>query len=609
MEQLKYKIIDTTDDFSEFLVDLYNQDHFVFDFETNGLETHTSSFKIVGLGFSWAAYQAYYIPFNGSLDPDQILRAVGPVFENDTKRKIGHNLKFDARVLDRFNIKVRNLYFDTMIASFCIHGDTVTHNLDDLTLRYFNHIKIRTKSLIPKKTKTNQNPSMLDSSIEDVGYYNCEDVDTTYRLFQLFHTILQQEDQAHARKIFYEIDMPLSATLLRMESNGIKLDTSLFEKMRTDFSLEILKLQKEIDDVAGKPVNINAPAQLAHLLFDQLGIHSNYKGKLKQTKSGLSTDKNSLEKFKDNPVVAKILELKQFNTLINKYVIDMPQCISDVTGFIHPFFSQTATATARLAVSEPPCQQIPARTATGKRIREAFISRFDGGKILSIDYSQAELRILSHFSKEPVLVNAYNSDSDVHVAVAAEIIYEKDPTLITKDERTIVKTVNFALLYGARAKKLAETLKIPLEEAQRILDKYMLKMKGVKSFLDTSRIVLKDKGYTENCFGRRRYIPKVYSTDKFEQWAAEREGANNTIQSTNADIIRTAMIRIQDMLDSGNYKSLMVLQVHDELIFDLHPDEIETLPPKISNIMQTVVNFDVVMKAELGIGLNWATAH
>ncbi len=609
MEQLKYKIINTSEEFCSFLIDLYQQDHFVFDFEANGLETHTSNFKIVGLGFSWRPYEAYYIPFNGELLDTQILTAVTPVFEDDTKKKIGHNLKFDARVLDRFGIKVRNLYFDTMIASFCIHGDTVTHNLDDLTLRYFNHIKIRTKSLIPKKTKTNPNPSMLDSSIEDVGYYNCEDVDTTYRLFQLFHSILQQEDQVHAKKIFYEIDMPLVATLLRMESNGIKLDTNLFEKMRVDFSAELLKLQAEIDEVAGKPVNLNAPLQLSHLLFDQVQVQKSYKGKLKQTKTGLSTDKSTLEKFKDNPIVAKVLEFKQFNTLINKYVIDMPLCISDVTGFIHPFFSQTATATARLAVSNPPCQQIPARTATGKRIREAFISRFPGGKILSIDYSQAELRILSHFSKEPVLVTAYNSEADVHVAVAAEIIYEKLAADVTKEERTIVKTVNFALLYGARANKLAETLKIPVIEAQRILDKYMLKMQGVKSFLDTSRIVLKDKGYTENFFGRRRYIPKVYSSDKFEQWAAEREGANNTIQSTNADIIRTAMIRIQDMLDSGNYKSLMILQVHDELIFDLHPDEIEVLPAKISNIMQTVVNFDVIMRADPGIGQSWADAH
>lgn len=610
MEKLVYNIIKTKEEFDLLVSKLASCSVFAFDAETNGLVTHNEQSKIVGLGFCLKEGFADYVPFNGDLSVEYIISNLAPIFENDTIGKIGHNIKFDCRILDRYSIKTRNIYFDTMVAAYCLFGDRFPRNLDDLTLQFKNHIKIRTKTLIPKKSKKNQNPSMFDSPIDQVGTYCCEDVDYTFKLYRLFHSLLELEYNTHCKRLFYEIDMPLVEVLIKMECNGACASVEKLESIRQKISVKIDAIQKEVNQLAGKEIVLTKPADIANLLFDTLELHKKRKVIVSLTSTGqYSTDAATLELFKGEPIVDKILEFKLLTKIMSTYVVGLTEHISDYTGLIHTFYGQTSTSTGRFNSSSPNLQQLPSRKEQGKEIREAFVSRYPGGKILAVDYSQAELRILAHMSKEPVFIKAYKEDIDVHTSVASEVVFEVEKEKVTPQQRTIVKTINFGLLYGMRAKKLAKTLNISLQDAMQIMDKYMSKMSGLKKFLDNAREFLNLYGYTENFFGRRRYIPKIHSKDQVEQWSAEREGANNIIQSTNADIIKKAMIDIQNMIERNNYKTKMIMQVHDELVFDVPPDEIDIIKDRIVNIMQTVVAFDIIMKAEAKYGDNWSNAH
>lgn len=607
---MQYTIIKDKTSLVEYINILRNQSEFVYDIETNSLDTHGKESEIVGLGFCFEEGKATYIPFNGEILPRDIIDLTSSIFQDESIKKAGHNIKFDSRALHRAGINIKNIYFDTMVAAYCLYGDRIGSNLDDLTLHHLNHIKIRTKTLIPKKNKANPNPNMKQAAIDAVGIYCCEDVDYTFRLYKLFKGMLELPDNAYCKKLFYSIDMPLVEVLVRMECEGVKISETRLDEIKDQVSDKLTKLQQEIDSIAGRPVVLTKPADISNLLYNELKLNEKYDLDLVLTESGqASTGAATLEKYKEETIVDKILEYKLLGKLMSTYITAIPEYISRHTGLLHPFFGQTATSTGRLNSSNPNCQNIPARTKIGKQLREVFVSRFPNGKILAVDYSQAELRILAHMSKESIFIRAYTEEKDIHTMVASEVVFEKDAASITVDERAKVKTVNFGLLYGMRAKKLSLTLKIPIEEADLIMSKYMSRLGKLKNFLDTARLVLSKQGYTESYFGRRRYIPKIYSSDKFDQWAAEREAANHIIQGTNADIIRIAMVRIQSMLDSNNYKSKMILQVHDELVFDLHPDEINILPDKIKNIMQTIVEFDITMRADAKIGNNWSEAH
>jgi len=610
MDQLEYTIVNNKDQFDFFISELNSQSEYAFDLESNGLVTHGKDTQIVGIGFSWKQGKAYYIPFNGEILPEYILANISTAFENESINKIGHNIKFDTRLLDRFGIKVRGIYFDTMVANYCINGDRTTHNLDDLTLHFFNHVKIRTKTLIPKKSKKNQTPSMLDSSVDMVGTYCCEDVDFTYRLYKLLHELLDRPGNEHCKKLFYTIDMPLVSVLTKIECAGTKVSTEKLEYVRQKISVDIEAAQQVVDTLAGRPIVLTKPADISKLLFEDLKLHINKKIDVEKTATGqFSTDAATLKKFEGDPIVDAILKYKLLTKIMSTYVVGLGEHISEHTGFIHTFYGQTSTSTGRFNSSSPNLQQLPSRKEQGKEIREAFVSRFPGGKILAVDYSQAELRILAHMGQEKVFIKAYQNKEDVHTSVASEVVFEVPRDKVTPEQRTIVKTINFGLLYGMRAKKLAKTLNISVEEATAIMEKYMAKMIGLKKFLDNARSYLAINGYTENFFGRRRYIPKIFSNDQLDQWSAEREGANNIIQSTNADIIKIAMIRIQDMLERNRYKTKMIMQVHDELVFDVPADEIDTVKNKIVDIMQSVVSFDIMMVAEAKYGDNWKEAH
>ena len=608
MEELKYHLINSKEELKDFVELLENQQEYVFDLESNSLDTHADTTKIVGIGFCWKAGECHYIPFNGELTQEEIVQAITPSLENDAVGKIGHNLKYDVRLLNRFDINVRNIAFDTMVASYCIYGDRIKHNLDDLVLHHINHIKIRTKTVIPKKSKTNVDPSMFDTPVEEVKIYCCEDVDYTYRLYLLLKEYLTLPGLEHCRKIFYEVDLPLVSTLAKVECAGAKLDESKIDELRIYLAEKLVTLQSNINAYAGREVGLTKPADISACLFDELQLHTKYNITVPKTKLGYSTAAATLDLFKKVPIVADILEYKACTKLMSTYIVALPNHVSKHTGFIHTSYGQTITATARLNSSSPNLQQIPSRTEIGKKIRKAFVSRFEGGQILAVDYSQAELRILAHMGQEQVFLKAYGNEEDVHTAVAADVVYEIPKEQVDATQRSVCKTVNFGLLYGMRAKKLAATLGIELKESSSIMSKYMKKMKGLKGFLDNSREFLKENGYTENFFGRRRYIPKIFSTEQLDQWGAEREGANNIIQSTNADMIRKAMNSIQDLLDDNMCKSVMILQVHDELVFDVHPDEM-WLKDKVIEIMEGIVEFDVHMRADGAYADDWAGAH
>jgi DNA polymerase-1 len=607
---MKYTIINDKESFEAFLSQLNAQQEIVYDLETNSLETHSDTIQIVGAGFGWEEGVAYYIPFNGNLSPPYILDKLSDTFLDPSIGKIGHNIKFDSRVLDRFGIKIKNIKFDTCVASYAIYGDRLSHNLDDLTLFHFNHIKIRTKSVIPNKSKSNPNPSMFDTPIEAVATYCMEDVDYCFRLYKLFKRMLAMPSMAHASKLFYEIDMPLASILLKMECNGVKISDAKIEELRVKVSEELDTIQKEIKTAFGEDIALTNCNHISRIVYDDLKLDEMMDIDVDLTSSGKkSTSASTLKKFKNDAIVDKILRYKMLVKLMNTYITAIPDFVSKHTGLVHAFFNQIGTATGRLSSNSPNLQQIPARTPLGKEIREAFISRYPDGRILSIDYSQAELRILAHMGDETVFISAFNKNEDVHTAVASDVVYNIPREQVTTEQRRTVKTVNFGLLYGMRAKKLAKELGIPLDVAEQIMEVYMSKMSGLKRFLDTARDVLRGNGYTENFFGRRRYISKIYSEDKIDIWSAEREGANNIIQSTNADIVRIAMIRIQDMLDQGNYQTKMIMQVHDELVFDVPAQETEIVVPKIKEIMESVVKFKVQMKADAKLADNWSSAH
>jgi DNA polymerase-1 len=616
MHTYNYNLIDTDNKLKDLISVLNNQDRFAFDLESNSLDTHALDTLIVGISFCFKENEAYYIPFNLPKSEEftysysDLIEIIKEPLTNSSIKKIGHNIKFDCRLLNRFGINVKNIYFDTIVAAYNIYSDRLNLNLDDLTLHHFNYIKVRTKTLIPKKSKTNPNPSMLDSPIKDVAFYGCEDVDFTYKLFLLFNDMLKQPEFAYAKSVFYELDMPLVSVLINMECNGIKIDEDRLALMRDDLCNQLKEIQEKINFLAGREIILTNPTDLSKLLFEERKVQEKFNKPILKTSTGRnSTSLSTLEEYKGDEVVDTLLEYKALAKIISTYVMVLPDYISRHTGYMHPFFTQTRTSTGRLASSDPNVQNIPARTSVGKKIRSVFVSRYPGGLILAADYSQAELRILAHASEEPVFINAYRNNEDIHRAVASEVVYQKPRNEVTDSERTIIKTVNFGLMYGMRPKKLAATLNISVETSQDIMDKYMNKMSGLKDFLDQARVTAKKLGYTETLFGRRRFVSKIYSENQMDQWAAEREAANHIIQGTNADIVKKAMILIDEMIESRNLKSKLILQVHDEVVLDVHPDEISFMKDEVCRIMQEVVNFKVTMKAEGKYAQNWAEAH
>jgi DNA polymerase-1 len=602
---IHYQLIDNKDDFNKIVEQLNMLDEFAFDLETDSLDTFSA--KIAGISFSYQENNACYLALNhpGTHLPEKYsLEKLKPFFENHHIRKIGQNIKFDTMILRQHGIDVKNIYFDTMIASYLINPSSSQHNLDSLAAEYLDYKTISIKELIG--TGKNQK-KMTDLAANDVYKYACEDADITYRLKHILEPKLKEHN---LENLFFDIEMPLVSVIMEMEEHGVTLDLTLLNQLSKEFAENLKNLQQEIFNDVGEPFNLNSPQQLGVILFDKLEIHKEINmRKPSRTKTGqYSTSEAILERFSKHPLPKKILEYRKLNKLKNTYVDALPGLINKKTGRIHTSYNQTVAATGRLSSSNPNLQNIPIRTEIGRQIRNAFIPSQPDLLILSADYSQIELRIMAHLSKDEKMIECFKQDLDIHAATAAQIfnIPIKD---VTEDQRRKAKEINFGIIYGMSKYGLANRLEISVEEAERFLFNYFSTYPRIQEFMRETIDRASKEGYVSTMMLRRRYLPQIHNSNRNIREFAERTSINTPIQGTAADLIKKAMIDISKAIKEKNLKSKMILQVHDELVFEILKKELDTIKTLVTNKMENAIKLDVPIKVEIGEGNNWLEAH
>jgi DNA polymerase-1 len=582
------------------LIQLLNaQPAFAFDTETTGLDVLTA--EIVGLSFSWKAHEGWYVPIPA--DPNeaqQILEEFRSVLESNHVIKVGQNIKYDHNILTRYGIQVRGSMFDTMIAHYLIQPD-MRHNMDVLSETYLHYKPVSIETLIGKKGKTQL--SMRDVPLNVITAYAAEDADVTWQLKDAFAPMLQENG---TEKLFREVEMPLMPVLAAMEQEGIRLDTVALHLYSADLEKEIIALDHEIQQMAGTPFNVSSPKQVGDILFEVLKVAE----KPKKTKTGqYATGEDILQKLAGkHPIINKILEYREVVKLKNTYVDALPLMVNTATGRLHTSFNQVVAATGRLSSDNPNLQNIPIRTSKGREIRRAFIARDEHHVLLSADYSQIELRIIASLSKEHNMIEAFKSGHDIHAATAARV-YDVELDAVTSDMRRNAKMVNFGIIYGISAFGLAERLNIPRKEAQEIIGQYSMQYPAIKEYMDGQIAFAKEHGYVETILGRRRYLRDINSANAVVRGFAERNAINAPIQGSAADMIKLAMIRIHRELQEGGFKTKMLLQVHDELVFDVPLTEVDRVKPLIEDGMRNALAMDVPIEVGMGIGKNWLEAH
>lgn len=606
-KDFNYQLVDNEADFEKFYKKIKQAKIFAFDTETTGLDNFNA--KILGASFAFADGEAYFLNlreaksevnlFNFSdstkLTP-QWLEKLRSIFEDEKIKKIGHNLKFDLKILGALGIDVKGADFDTMIASYLLHPDNHQHNLDALAFTELNFVKINKDELTGDKKKSKDFSAV---SIEKLSNYACEDADMTWRLHKKLAKELAEEKLT---KLFDELEMPLVTVLARVENAGIVLDTEYLAKLDKIIDQDLKGLVEKIYQLAGKSFNIASVQQLRKVLFEDLQIATEG---LMKTKTGLSTGAAELEKLKGNhKIIDYILDWRELNKLSTTYVKSLPELINSATGRVHTNYNQTVAATGRLSSSNPNLQNIPMKTELGKKIRRAFVA--DKGKVLlSLDYSQIELRLAAIMSKDPGLINAFKNKLDVHTATAAAINGVKLEE-VTKAMRRAAKAINFGLLYGQGAHGLAEGANISYTQAKHFIDEYFRQFAGVKDYIEKCINQAREFGYVETLFGRRRYLPDINSNLSSVRRAAERMAVNTPLQGTAADMIKKAMIEVDAFLQKDyNDKVKMILQVHDELVFELPEKLVKEITEQIKQIMENVIKADVPILVEAKVGLNW----
>jgi DNA polymerase-1 len=582
------------------LIQLLNaQPAFAFDTETTGLDVLTA--EIVGLSFSWKAHEGWYVPIpEDRNEAQQILEEFRSVLESNHIIKVGQNIKYDYNILWRYGIQVRGTMFDTMIAHYLIQPD-MRHNMDVLSETYLNYKPVSIEALIGKKGKTQL--SMRDVPLNVITAYAAEDADVTWQLKETFAPMLQESG---TEKLFREVEMPLMPVLAAMEQEGIRLDTEALHLYSADLEKEIIALDQEIQQMAGTPFNVSSPKQVGDILFEVLKVAE----KPKKTKTGqYATGEDILQKLAGkHPIINKILEYREVVKLKNTYVDALPLMVNTATGRVHTSFNQVVAATGRLSSDNPNLQNIPIRTSKGREIRRAFIARDEHHVLLSADYSQIELRIIASLSKEHNMIEAFKSGHDIHAATAARV-YGVELDAVTSDMRRNAKMVNFGIIYGISAFGLAERLNIPRKEAQEIIGQYSMQYPAIKEYMDGQIAFAKEHGYVETILGRRRYLRDINSANAVVRGFAERNAINAPIQGSAADMIKLAMIRIHRELNEGGYKTKMLLQVHDELVFDVPLTEVDRVKHIIEDGMRNALTMDVPIEVGMGTGKNWLEAH
>ena len=593
-----YKLIDSEEERKKLCDYLFTFDVLSLDTETTSTEAMKA--ELVGLSFSVKENEAFYVPIPA--DRHEALKIVNEfksLYEDEKILKVGQNIKYDIMVLANYGIHVEGKMFDTMVAHYVIQPE-LQHNMDYLAEVYLNYKTIHIDELIGPKGKSQRN--MRDLNPRDVYLYACEDADVTLKLKNVLQEKLKESSE---EKLFYEIEMPLVPVLAYMERNGAKIDTASLKETSKYFTKRMLDIEQEIYTLAGVQFNIASPKQVGEVLFDKLHILD----KPKKTKTGqYVTSEEILQSLKSkSPIVEKILEHRGLKKLLGTYVDALPDLINPKTWKIHTSYNQTITATGRLSSSNPNLQNIPIRDEDGKEIRKAFIPD-DGCLFFSADYSQIELRIMAHLSEDHNLIEAFNSGYDIHAATAAKV-FKKTLSDVTREERSKAKTANFGIIYGISVFGLAERMNVSRGEAKGLIDEYFATYPGVKAYMENSKELARKNGFIETIYKRKRYLPDINSHNSVVRGYAERNAINAPIQGSAADIIKVAMINIYKRFKEENLKSTMILQVHDELNFNVIPEEKETVQRIVIEEMQNAYHMRVPLIADSGWGSNWLEAH
>ena len=594
-----YYLINNKNDREKLIKNLLQQKNICFDTETTGVDANNT--ELVGISFSYKKGEAYYIPMPENYDDAlSIVSEFKTVFENPEIEKTGQNLKFDISVLKWYDTEVKGKLFDTMLAHYLIEPE-MRHNMDYLSETYLNYKPVSIETLIGKKGK-NQG-SMRNVNIDILSDYACEDADIT---LQLRNILLPKLKETDTENLFNNIEIPLIPVLASMEAEGVKLNTEALKDFSIQLADEISNIKKQIFEKSGIEFNIASPKQLGEVLFDKLVVTD--KPKRTKTKQ-YSTGEDVLRKLiNKHPIIQNILDFRSLTKLKSTYVDALPNLINQRDGRIHTSYNQAVTVTGRLSSNNPNLQNIPIRTEKGREIRKAFVPRNDDYTLLAADYSQIELRIIAEMSKDEGMMNAFLNNVDIHSTTASKI-YNVPVEEVTKDMRRNAKTVNFGIVYGISAFGLSERLNIPRKEAQEIIDQYFDKYPGVKKYMNSTIQFARDNGFVETIMNRRRYLRDINSNNGTVRSFAERNAINAPIQGSSADMIKIAMISIFDEFEKRNLKSKMILQVHDELIFDTHKDEIEIVNSIVEEKMKTAFKMNVPVVVDINTGNNWLEAH
>jgi len=593
-----YRIAQTESEISQLVQHLLGNKEVCFDTETTSLDIHDA--ELVAMSFTTSEKSGWLVPVPVNQQEAQtIVDQFKPFFLNENILKIGQNIKYDISVLKNYGVEVRGCLFDTMVAHYLLQPEQ-RHNLDILAEKYLSYSTIRTEELIGKRG-TNQK-SMRNVELNLLRDYACEDSDITFRLKPLLEAELRSNNMLD---LFFNIETPLIPVLSDMEYTGVKIDTEVLNNYAVELRSSIAEVEKKIYESAGLQFNISSPKQLSDVLFNKLEIDNGARDKTKQH----STAEDVLEKLKDkHQIIPLILEYRSLKKLTSTYVEALPQLVHNKTGRIHTSYNQTITATGRLSSTNPNLQNIPIREEIGRMVRKAFVATNPDGCILAADYSQIELRLMAHLSQDTALVEAFRANQDIHAATASRLFHEPIES-VSREQRRKAKSANFGIIYGISSFGLAQNTGIKVGEAKAIIDSYFASFPGVKQFMDKSIMRARDCGYTETLCHRRRYLPDLQSANSLVRSAAERNAINAPIQGTAADLIKLAMVSIFKKMNELQMKSKMIMQVHDELVFDVVPEEKEQLSELVKSEMENVMKLSIPLTAEVGVGANWLDAH
>ncbi|MBI3115538.1 MAG: DNA polymerase I [Candidatus Kerfeldbacteria bacterium] len=588
-----YTLVQTKAELAALLSQLKGVDRAAVDTETTGLDPFSAA--LLGVSIAWERGKAYFVSVRGELLPD----ALKPFLEDGGVAKVGHNLKYDYQVLRHHGIELRPLAFDSMVASYLLNAGTRQHNLNAAVFAEFGYEMMPIEALIGKRGK--QQRAMADVPVEKLSWYSCEDADFTFRLAEAFLPKLRRE---HLERLFLDMEMPLVGVLARMEEAGVLVDVDHLKTLSRTLGKKLATLEGKITKLAGGPFNVNSPAQLKEVLFEKLRIPTEGLGR---TKTGISTGAGELEKLKDqHPIIPLIGEFREFAKLKSTYLDALPELVG-TDGRIHTSFNQTVAATGRLSSSDPNLQNIPIRTEWGRKIRQAFVAP-PRHALISADYSQFELRIVASLANDEKMLEAFRTGEDIHARTAAEI-HGVPIEKVTPEMRRDAKTVNFGIIYGLGPVGLAEGSGMSRDEARAFIEKYFAVYEGVANYLEETKALAHKRGFVETLFGRRRKLPDIHSRQPMVRAGAERMAINMPVQGTQADVIKMAMVALDQGLPDVSAGTRMLLQVHDELVFEVPEKDTKKVSAYVKEVMEGVHKFKTPVVVEVHTGSNWDEAH